>query len=215
MIIMLIFFMIFPDEMTMAAVFFALLIPFYLKTVSELFSLEAAYLYTRKISMFWRMAKIACFNLITAHIVAVIFLAISHLEPSNNWLIKAGIERTDWYIQYVAAYYWAMIMITSIGFGDVSASNYREQIIVSFLALMGYLILGFNLSEFNSIFVVYRAQQNEIAYKKVIFRRLLNRDENNNASIDPVLKKQIYKYINDEKAEKGDIRFMEINKFVA
>jgi hypothetical protein len=40
---------------------------------------------------------------------------------------------------------------------------------------------------------------------------MIIRDENNNASIDPVLKKQIYKYIDDEGLDKGDLQFSERN----
>jgi hypothetical protein len=36
---------------------------------------------------------------------------------------------------------------------------------------------------------------------------MIIKDENNNASIDPVLKKQIYKYINDKNFDKGDLQF--------
>lgn len=40
---------------------------------------------------------------------------------------------------------------------------------------------------------------------------MIIRDENNNATIDPSLKKQIYKFIDDEGLDKGDIQFAERN----
>lgn len=73
------------------------------------------------------------------------------------------------------------------------------------------MILGFNITEFNSIFSQFRTSNNKVSHDSVIFKRMIIRDENNNASIDPVLKKQIYKYIDDEGLDKGDLQFSERN----
>jgi hypothetical protein len=73
------------------------------------------------------------------------------------------------------------------------------------------IILGFNLSEFNNIFSNLRAASQKITRNKVIFKRMIIRDENNNATINPSLKKQIYKFIEDEGLDKGDIQFTERN----
>lgn len=43
---------------------------------------------------------------------------------------------------------------------------------------------------------------------------MIIRDQNNNARIDPVLKRQIYRCIDDKSIDKGDIQFMDRKKFL-
>jgi hypothetical protein len=157
--------------------------------------------------MVWRLFKIVVFNLILAHIVATILLGIRYLDPEKSWTVKYGIEGSSWYVYYVTAYYWGTIIVTTIGFGDISCGNWREAIVVSIIVMFTSIILGFNLSEFNNIFSNLRASSQKITLNKAIFKRMTIRDENNNATIDPSLKKQIYKFIEDEGLDKGDIQF--------
>ena len=157
------------------------------------------------------------FNIIIAHIVGTILLAMAMISPENNWLMKYEIHDSPWLVQFVVAYYWGMIIATTVGFGDISPLTEREQAVVAFLALFGCLILGFNLSEFANIFTNYRKAENFKNMKKITFKRMLTRDKNNNAEIDPALKKQIYKFIEDSGGdeEDADLGFMEKNKFVS
>jgi potassium voltage-gated channel Eag-related subfamily H protein 5 len=117
-------------------------------------------------------------------------------------------------VYYVTAYYWGTIIVTTIGFGDISCGNWKEAVVVSIIVMFTSIILGFNLSEFNAIFSNLRASSQKVSQKKAIFKRMVTRDENNNATIDPSLKKQIYKFIEDEGLDKGDIQFSERNEFI-
>jgi hypothetical protein len=60
--------------------------------------------------------------------------------------VKYGIDGRPWYVLYVSAYYWGAIIITTIGFGDISAGNWREAIVVAVMAMFACVILGFNIS---------------------------------------------------------------------
>jgi hypothetical protein len=178
-----------------------------MRAASETINLEAAYIHTRKINLLWRLTKILLFNFILAHIVATILMGISHFEPDSNWITKYGIDGDPWYVLYSIALYWGAIIVTTVGFGDISCGNWREAIVVSILVIFTSMILGFNITEFNNIFSQFRASSYKVSHNTVIFKRMIIRDENNNASIDPILKKQIYKYIDDERLDKGDLQF--------
>jgi hypothetical protein len=151
---------------------------------------------------------------VLAHIVATILMGITAFQPDNNWITKYGIEGAPWYALYVTSYYWGAIIVTTVGFGDISCGNWKEAIVVSILVIFTSMILGFNISEFTNIFSQYRSSSHKVSHNNVIFKRMIIRDENNNASIDPVLKKQIYKYIDDEDLDKGDLQFSERNEFI-
>lgn len=138
--------MIYPKNRGLSILFFGFLILEFMRSVSELVNLEAAYIHSRKISMIWRLFKIVIFNLILAHIVATILLGMSYLDPNQSWIVKYGIEGAPWYVYYIISFYWGTIIVTTIGFGDISCGNWREAIVISIIVMFTSIILGFNLS---------------------------------------------------------------------
>lgn len=109
-------------------------------------SLETAYIHTRKVNLLWRLTKILVFNFVLAHIVATILMGISYFDPAHSWIVKYGIDGSVWYVYYATSYYWGTIIVTTVGFGDISCGNWREAIVVSILVIFTTMILGFNIS---------------------------------------------------------------------
>lgn len=75
--------------------------------------------------LIWQLVKIMAFNFILAHIIGVILLGMSHFDSDHSWLVKYDIDGQPWYVLYASAYYWGTIIITTVGFGDISAGNWR------------------------------------------------------------------------------------------
>jgi len=80
-------------------------------------------------------------------------------DPSNATLIEAYTSQislqkhytcTDPTARYVASLYWAIMTITSIGYGDIAAvaGNTMEQAVCTFLMLLGGMIWGFVIATF-------------------------------------------------------------------
>lgn len=124
-IVMMILIMVIPSNQVINGIFFSFLACIFLKTISELIHLEAAYIHSRQISLLWRLAKMIIFNIIIAHIVGTILLAMAMISPENNWLMKYEIHDSPWVIQFIVAYYWGMIIATTVGFGDISPLTYK------------------------------------------------------------------------------------------
>lgn len=55
--------------------------------------------------------------------MATIVNSMAFLNETMNWLIKFDMLEESWIDQYITAYYWSTIIVTTIGFGDFSASN--------------------------------------------------------------------------------------------
>jgi len=44
------------------------------------------------------------------------------------------------------AYYWATTIMMTIGFGDITATNHSEAVVLAFLELFSCIVLAYNIS---------------------------------------------------------------------
>jgi hypothetical protein len=47
----------------------------------------------------------------------------------QNWVSKSGILENDWFEIYVTAFYFAIVTMTTVGYGDVTANNKYEKLV--------------------------------------------------------------------------------------
>ena len=71
----------------------------------------------------WGLIKVLVQNIIVAHIIAGIVLAMSLLDLEKNWMTRLGIEQAEWWVRYIYALYWGTTMMMTVGFGDVLPGN--------------------------------------------------------------------------------------------
>jgi hypothetical protein len=58
------------------------------------------------------------------------------------------------------AYYWATTIMMTIGFGDITATNHGEAIVLAFLELFSCIVLAYNISEIGSVISALRSAGN-------------------------------------------------------
>jgi hypothetical protein len=68
------------------------------------------------------------------------------------------IDIPDWQL-YIAAFYFTVTTIVTVGFGDIHAYNYGEQIISIFLMLIGVISFSFATGALSSIISNYDSSQ--------------------------------------------------------
>ena len=69
--------------------------------------------------------KIFLANFMAAHIMAILLIMITWLNPTENWLLKVNALNSEWYEQYLWAYKWGATIMMTFGFGDIFPVNYQ------------------------------------------------------------------------------------------
>ena len=78
------------------------------------------------------------------HIVACSWIIFANLDPdqANSWI--SGYKEVNRSELYLTSFYFTVTTITTVGYGDMSASTFMEQIICIFIMLAG--VIAFSLS---------------------------------------------------------------------
>ncbi len=58
---------------------------------------------------------------------------MANIDETQNWKVKFGINNAEWFVQYVWGYYWGTNIMLTVGFGDITATNYYEAIVLVFI----------------------------------------------------------------------------------
>jgi hypothetical protein len=95
--------------------------------------LEAKIFNTSYKEHYWGLGKIFLSNFIFAHLLAVFLIAMTYIDAKNNWLTKVNAIGAPWYEQYSWAYYWGTTIMLTVGFGDLSAANYKEALCLTMI----------------------------------------------------------------------------------
>eukprot|EP00597_Dinobryon_sp_UTEXLB2267_P011107 CAMPEP_0170103660 /NCGR_PEP_ID=MMETSP0020_2-20130122/3637_1 /TAXON_ID=98059 /ORGANISM="Dinobryon sp., Strain UTEXLB2267" /LENGTH=1243 /DNA_ID=CAMNT_0010327291 /DNA_START=886 /DNA_END=4617 /DNA_ORIENTATION=- len=93
------------------------------------------------------------------HIIACVWWGVCNLiaiTDGNSWydnVSKNGIslQNESTAVQYLWSLYWTIATLTTVGYGDVTASNTYERILNIFILLIGASVFGFIIANVSSI----------------------------------------------------------------
>lgn len=120
--------------------------------------LETKLLNTSYKEHYWGLGKIFLTNFIFAHFLSILLILMTFLDMKNNWLSSVNAIGAPWYEQYSWAYYWGTTIMLTVGFGDISAANYKEAICLTFIETLGCITLAYNINCVGTLIANIRAE---------------------------------------------------------
>ena len=170
----------------------------------EIYFIESTYK-----EQYWSIIKVFLFNFFYAHFLALVLSLISQINVKQSWIMQKNLLDAPWYQIYIWAYYWAVNMMLTVGFGDIVASNHIEALCLIFVQTLSCIVLAYNINCVGSLISGIRQQDLEKCKKYKIFRSLALK---NKISSDLFLK--VSNYIEESNNIKKNFNIEEENKFI-
>lgn len=102
-----------------------------------------------------RLVIFCIFSILFLHTITClwIFLGAIHMESeeSANWITTFNFDIDDIGAMYFIGLYWTITTITTVGYGDISATNTHERIVACIIMVIGVIAFSFSTGSLSSI----------------------------------------------------------------
>ena len=72
-------------------------------------------------------------------------------QHSTNWIKDNGLLVESWQIQYMSSFYWSIVTVMTVGYGDITPTNSNERLFCLFVILFGGMIFPYSVNSIGSI----------------------------------------------------------------
>ena len=83
---------------------------------------------------------------------------MAKLDSGKNWHVNKDIVGAGWSAQYIWAYYWAVNIMLTVGFGDLSATSADEALCLIFIEIFSVMCLAYNINWIGTLISNIRSQ---------------------------------------------------------
>lgn len=98
------------------------------------------------------------------HIVGCSFAIVGTLSGQQymiSWINGLGIDDESVSTRYIASCYWAVVTISTVGYGDITPTNETEVLATIILVFIGVSSYSYIISRLTSIFAIVNNHKTE------------------------------------------------------
>ena len=93
----------------------------------------------------------------------------------TSWINALGIDNETVATRYIAACYWAVVTISTVGYGDITPTNETEVIMTIILVFIGVSMYSYIISRLTSIFAIVNNSQTEEQSREKVLKNFINK----------------------------------------
>jgi len=110
-----------------------------------------------KVAFFFKLASLSFTVFFLSHLFACTWYLVAILEVKFNveavtWVHAGNLYEQAWYYKYNYSFYYSIVTIVTVGYGDVTPQNPLERLFACFFILIGCFAFGYCINCIGTIF---------------------------------------------------------------
>ncbi|CAD8096103.1 unnamed protein product [Paramecium sonneborni] len=127
---------------------------------------------TQQQTTIFELVKLIFFILLCAHFSACIWHKLGVWgnwgnQNTETWLIKEQLQDSIWIDRYVVSFYWSIVTMTTIGYGDIIPVNLTERLYCIIMTLISTATFAYSVNSIGQIF-------QDMSKQSVLFKTNMN-----------------------------------------
>ena len=90
-------------------------------------------------------------------------------STSGSWFHAKGIWNESGSVQYMSSFYWAIVTVMTVGYGDITPTNPNETLFCLLVILFGGLIFPYSINSIGNIIQDIKKNQKKFEYQQKSF----------------------------------------------
>ncbi|CAK59344.1 unnamed protein product (macronuclear) [Paramecium tetraurelia] len=97
-----------------------------------------------------------------SHICCCGLFYVGLLNKEASWLLQNDLINETWIIKYLSTFYWSIITMTTIGYGDITPQNLFEKSFLIFVAIFSCCTFGYSINCIGQIIGQLQSKNHQI-----------------------------------------------------